>query len=972
MKTKYLFLTALIGLFTSVIHNASSQNFVWAKQMGGGSYNELGASIVTDVSGNVYTLGNFQGTADFDPGAGTQTLVSMGGTDVYISKLDASGNFIWIKQIGGTGNEFATGMALDASGNIYITGGVQNTVTDFDPSSGNYMITSSGFAGNFYVCKLDASGNFLWANETAGSSNAIAVDNAGNVYTTGGFGGSVDFDPGVGTYTLTTVSNDEDIFVRKLDASGNFVWAKQMGSPTTNPSSNRGNAIAVDASGNVYTTGFFAGNGEDFDPGSGTYLLSSIDQYTQDIFISKLNSSGNFVWAKQIGGDSAKVGNAIAVDASGNVYTTGYISGTADFNPGSGNYSLTSTGNADMFVSKLDVSGNFVWAKLTGGSDNDRGTAITVDNMGNSYTIGLFTGTVDFDPGIGMHSLTSAGGVDISIRKLNSSGNFLWADQMGGSNSDIGFSITLDSSGAVYSTGEFYSANADFNPGPGTTAFSASTGGIFISKLGCSPSVTITSNNSTTFCAGDSITLNASVTNGIAPYTYSWSPGGQTDSSITVSPLANTTYSVTVTATGGCAPSMGIINTTVNATAAATAGADQTVCPGSNIMLAGSIGGSATAGTWSGGMGTFSDVHAMNATYQPTFSEITAGSVTLTLTTTDLCLSPTTDQVTITFLQGPSANAGSDQIICSGNTVSLSGTLGGTATTGSWSGGTGTFSNSSVLNTTYTPSATDISAGSVTLTLTTIDSLSTSCIVATDQMVITINPSPIVHITTDTSVCGCITLYAGNPGATYIWNTGTNYSTVTTCASGVSSALFWVVVSNGTCTGSDTINVTIHPCPIVNLGPDISLSSGGSVTLDAGNPGASYLWNTLATTKIITVSQTGTYWVRVTDTLGYKGSDTIVIAKPNGIADISNEHYFKIYPNPSNGTFNLNFIVANKQNVIIKMIDYTGKEVYKETIENFVGEYNKNMNVPDYLKGVFFLQVTANGKEYTNKITIIK
>ena len=258
--------------------------------------------------------------------------------------------------MGGSSDEFGNSIAVDVNGNVYTTGYFQGTV-DFDPGPGIYNLTSSG-GNNIFVSKLDASGNFLWAKQMGSGgggaqSYSIAVDASGNVYTTGGFFLTADFDPGLGIYNLAAIGGGEDIFISKLDASGNFVWAKQL----SGADFELGYSIAVDASGNVFTTGGFLGT-VDFDPGSGTYNLTSAGSW--DIFVSKLDASGNFVWAKRLGGTSQDDCNSIAIDANGNSYTPGSFSGTADFDPGTGTFNLTAlSGASNTFVSKLDASGNF-------------------------------------------------------------------------------------------------------------------------------------------------------------------------------------------------------------------------------------------------------------------------------------------------------------------------------------------------------------------------------------------------------------------------------------------------------------------------------------------------------------------------------------------------------------------------------------------------------------------------------------
>jgi len=294
-----------------------------------------------------------------------------------------------------------------------------------------------------FIAKYDSSGNVLWAQSIGGSSDekafSVAADASGNVYTTGYFRNTVDFDPGSGVFNLTSAGGG-DIFISKLDNSGNFVWARAIGGTPAN-AIDKGNAIALDNSGNVYTTGRFL-NTVDFDPGAGVFNITAAGE--GDVFISKLNSSGNFVWAIAMGGTDGEEGLSIALDASENIYTTGGFEETADFDPGAGVFNLTSNGYSDIFISKLDNAGSFIWAKAMGGTNPEGGESIALDAFGNVYTTGQFLGTVDFNPGSGVNNLTSAGGRDIFISKLDNAGNFVWAKRMGGTDWDAGYSIAID------------------------------------------------------------------------------------------------------------------------------------------------------------------------------------------------------------------------------------------------------------------------------------------------------------------------------------------------------------------------------------------------------------------------------------------------------------------------------------------------------------------------------------------------
>lgn len=468
----------LSGFFAGAFLYGGDGDFVRAGAMGGTSQDE-GYGVYVDVYGYVYTTGNFEGTADFDPGPGVFSLTSAGSTDIFISKLDRDGNFVWAGAMGGTSHDYGKGIAADRAGNVYITGYFCSATADFDPGPGIFNLASSG-AYDLFISKLDINGNLVWAKAIGGTANdsgfGISLDGSGHLFITGSFAGTVDFDPGQGTFNLTA-AGDIDVFVGKFDGDGNFAWAGAMGGT----SMDRGHEISLDASGNVYATGFFSSATADFDPGPGTFNLTCAGGY--DVFISKLDGNGNFVWARAMGGTLIDTGYGVSVDGSGNVYTTGIFQDTADFDPGTTAFNLTAAGSYDLFISKLDGNGEFAWARAAGGTSMDRGHGISLDGSGNVYVTGYFYGTVDFDPGPGAFNLTSAGGSDIFIVKFDGDGNFVWARAIGGGSSDSGNCIFADGAGNVYAAGHF-SGTADFDPGPGT--FNLSSAGsyeIFVVSL---------------------------------------------------------------------------------------------------------------------------------------------------------------------------------------------------------------------------------------------------------------------------------------------------------------------------------------------------------------------------------------------------------------------------------------------------------------------------------------------------------
>lgn len=570
MKKSYcIAMLALIGLNFDL--SAQPPNFLWAKQLGGSSLHEYGNSTTVDNYGNVYTTGSFWGTVDFDPGPGFFNLTSAGSYDVFVSKLDPFGNFIWAKRWGGSsGSDGGNSITIDDNGNVYTTGTIHYGTIDFDPGPGVYNLL---FEGNYhgFVSKLDSSGNFLWAKISGGlSSNSIAVNSIGNVSTTGAFYYTADFDPGPGTYFLTASSDEyADIFVATLDAFGNFLWAKRLGGGRDD----EGISIAIDADGNVCTTGYFRSTAADFDPGPGTFEMTTAGKF--DVFVSKLDATGSFLWAKRWGSAASgdvpgpESGTSITVDATGNVYTTGYISyDDVDFDPGPAEYYIDSNGSDDIFVTKLDASGNFLWAIRHGGIYSDQSSGISVDAAENVYISG-----------------------NNKVYKFDSSGGFVWEGNLG---TTWVSSIDVDTYENIYVTGNFVGTN-DFDPTNATYNLTAlGQNDAFVVKLCQLEPPTIT--GPTSFCQGNSITLTASSAN-----SYLWSNGATTQS-IVVSTQGN--YSVVVWNATGCSASSSITTVIGNSSPPAptiTVVGPTTFCQGGSVMLTSST---ATAYSWSNGATT--------------------------------------------------------------------------------------------------------------------------------------------------------------------------------------------------------------------------------------------------------------------------------------------------------------------------------------------------------------------------------
>lgn len=388
----------------------------------------------------------------------------------------------WARRVGNSQTEQVRYAGADAAGNVYLVGSFEGSA-DFAP-------TASGFN----LSKLDQNGNLVWTKlyPNAGGNapwQGVVVDGTGNLYLTGFFRGTIDFDPGNGVAELTATGN-YSAFLTKLDTNGNFVWARNIADGINGSGTNAaiGIDLAIDAAGNLYTGGLFYGT-VDFNPDSGVVNLTAPSSEPGGIFLSKLNSQGNFVWARQVANmPTTTVGHTIdvlslrvAVDGTGTVYTANTFSGTLVVNPGSQQTSLAST-QTDVLVTRYDANGGFTWGNRFAGTGAETVGDLAVSGTGDLYLTGSFTGTTDFDPGTGTTPLTSVG-QDAYVVRLNSNGTLVWARQFGGSDADRGTAIAIGSNGSLYAAGTFQ-GSADFDPGSATTTLtSAGSSDAFIVRL---------------------------------------------------------------------------------------------------------------------------------------------------------------------------------------------------------------------------------------------------------------------------------------------------------------------------------------------------------------------------------------------------------------------------------------------------------------------------------------------------------
>ena len=402
------------------------------------------AGVAIDSSDNIYITGTSQGTNLFGKNATSGTT-----DDIFVAKLNPSGVVQWVYTAGGTGRDRGRKIALDSSGNIYVTGYYWSTV---DFGGGN--VTSNG-NWDAFLLKLDSSGTFQWVKSYGSNSGNdlgrdVAIDSNDNIYMLGTYRGTVDFGAG------DVVATDADIFLIKFNSSGVVQWVYTAGGTGFDDS----RALALDSNDNPYITGSYS-NTVNF--GGGNITAAN----TNDLFILKLNSSGTYqdIYTSNI--DTTTKGKGLFVDSSGNIYATGTFQNTVNF--GGGN--ITSSG-MDIYLLKLNSSFAFQWVKRfasgNGASGQALGLAVTVDDDGNVYSGGQIGGSYN----LGGQSVVSGSNNDVYIVKHDSSGTFQWSKTFGGSvggdGTDKAQDIVIDSNDFIITVGQA-KGSTDFSTVGGDT-----------------------------------------------------------------------------------------------------------------------------------------------------------------------------------------------------------------------------------------------------------------------------------------------------------------------------------------------------------------------------------------------------------------------------------------------------------------------------------------------------------------------
>jgi hypothetical protein len=375
-------------------------------------------------------------------------LTSAGDTDIFVAKYSLSGQHVWSRRFGSTGEERVQSVAIDFRGDVVVTGYFAG-IADL----GDGPQASVGGSGIFVAKYSGTNGAYMWAKRIEGPDDemgyGVAVDGGGSIVVTGYFKGTVDFGGG----PLSSTYGGSDTFIAKYSGDGGHLWSKKF----RNNSEDIGYSVAIDFRGDVVVTGSFMGK---IDLGNGVLITT---HELQDIYVVKLlGADGSYVWSKCFGGAQSDQGYGVAVDSTGDVILTGFFSYAVDFGGG-----LLVTPYYDVFLVKLSgVNGSHIWSEHFGGGSVEIANSVTVDGNDDVIVTGYFTGTSDFGGG----PLSSAGAYEIFVAKYSGGdGSHIWSKRFGGTSDDVGYSVSTDSNRNVLATG-YFRGTVDFGGGPLTSA----------------------------------------------------------------------------------------------------------------------------------------------------------------------------------------------------------------------------------------------------------------------------------------------------------------------------------------------------------------------------------------------------------------------------------------------------------------------------------------------------------------------
>lgn len=544
------FSTLFAALFFVSIHS-KAQTYEWAISLASTQNIDL-HTIATDKDNDVLNAGTFPGTVDFDPTPNTVSLTSVGPYDSYLAKYSSMGALKWVKQFSGTGTSGIYAIKSDQQKNIILTGSYTGTV-DFNPSGSTNNLTSTNNSVDIFIAKYDSLGNYLWAIGFGASNldygTSVDIDKDDNIFVSGNFTGTVDFNP-LGTPTTLTASNTNSYFA-KYTPNGLLQFVKHLDGNL----GNNAQKLIISNQNNLYLVGDFLGS-IDLDPSANTLIKTS--NGGRDFYIAKYSLLGDLLWANSIGGLGDEYITTMGIDRNDNIIVGGVFSNTVDFDPGAGTQTMTVTNSPvfDIFIAKYDSLGNLIFVNAIAGNNDKYLTALEVLPSGNIVGTGTFTYSINCNTSGTPLNLTAAGSgtTDIFVVKYHNKGSLLWAFKQGNALDEESPRLAIDKQQSILLSGK-YKFIMDFDPGPGV-ANQTSIGGfdVFIQKLSqCDANTEIYLSNGTYYSLAENSTFQWINCAGMTPV------AGETGATFT--PSVNGNYALIVTQ-GSCIDTSACISIT--------------------------------------------------------------------------------------------------------------------------------------------------------------------------------------------------------------------------------------------------------------------------------------------------------------------------------------------------------------------------------------------------------------------------
>jgi len=857
----------------------------------GGSAADAAQGLAVDGSGNAYITGYTVSTNGIATSGAYQTSLittSSGVEDAFLAKFNNSGSLQWATYYGG-GREEGFGVAVDGSGNAYITG---TTVSTANIATNGAYQTSLAGSDDAFLAKFSSSGSLQWATYYGGVGNedgyGVSIDGSGNAYLTG-FTSSTSGIATVGAYQ-TSYSGNEDAFLVKFNNSGKLQWATYYGGNSQDVS----RSVSTDGSGNVYISGYTESTSGIAT--SGAYLTSLPG--LENVFLVKFNSSGSLQWATYYGGSIGDYAYGIATDGSGNVYITG---GTGSTNGIAtiGAYQTSLTGGENAFLVKFNSSGYRQWGTYYGGKTRDEGIGVAIDGYGNAYIAGSTTSGSGIATS-GAYKTSNSGNGDAFLAKFSNTGSLQWATYYGGNLEDDGGGVATDGSGNAYIAG-YIKSNGIATSG----AYQTSNGGIadaFLAKFqlsGTDAGVASVNSPSGTFCSGidtvkvilqnfgtsilTKVNINWSVNKSLQK-SYSWTGSLKPDSTIALAIGAYNFLSPTDTIRAWTSLPNSIIDSfpqddsarivdNVNSLPAAAVISNTAICSGASI----SIGAAAVTGSsysWSGSISGISSTVS-----NPSVSPTSTISYTLTETNSKGCVNSNSDTITVNTL--PAATVIANTAICTGNAISI-GASSVTGSSYSWSSSVSGYSS-----TTSNPSVSPTSTATYTLTETNVNGCLNS-----NSVTITVNPLPVVGIISNSTICSGNTISIGASavsGSSYSWSgsvSGFSSTNSNPSVSPGSTATYTLVETNTKgCVNSNSVAIIVNALPAAAVISNTAICSGASISIGASAvAGSTYSWVSSSSgfssslpNPSVSPSSTTSYTLTETNSNGCSKSDSVTI-----------------------------------------------------------------------------------------------